>query len=143
MTDRHTRLIRKTAGCGRSGRTALFAVLLALVVAHHSLHAAQAPTEDSLWYYEIGGAQPVSVPANPGVAPVTLGGSAQLRSGYSCGKFDPVAAVTHTLNDIGAGIDNMMNAMTAAASAAIAALPALILQRANPGLYDLFQNAFR
>ena len=34
-----------------------------------------------------------------------------------------------------------MNAMTTAATAAIAALPALILQRANPGLYDLFQNA--
>ena len=99
------------------------------------------PTEDSLWYYEIGGAEPVSVPANPAVVPVTLGGSAQLGLGYSCGKFDPVAAVTNTLNDIGAGVDNMMNAMTAAASAAIAALPALILQRANPGLYDMFQNA--
>lgn len=103
--------------------------------------AAQAPTEDSLWYYEIGGAEPVSVPANPSVVSVTLGGSAQLGLGYSCGKFDPVAAVTNTLNDIGAGVDNMMNAMTAAASSAIAALPALILQRANPGLYDLFQNA--
>lgn len=99
------------------------------------------PTEDSLWYYEIGGAEPVSVPANPSVVSVTLGGSAQLGMGYSCGKFDPVAAVTNTLNDIGAGVDNMLNAMTAAASAAIASLPALILQRANPGLYDMFQNA--
>ncbi len=106
-----------------------------------SVFAAQAPTEDGLWYYEIGGAEPVSVPANPSVVSVTLGGSAQLGLGYSCGKFDPVAAVTNTLNDIGAGVDNMMNAMTAAASSAIAALPALILQRANPGLYDLFQNA--
>jgi|TARA_R110002124_G_scaffold14345_6_gene64069 integrating conjugative element protein (TIGR03755 family) len=103
--------------------------------------AAQAPTEDGLWYYEIGGAEPVSVPANPAVVSVTLGGSAQLGLGYSCGKFDPVAAVTNTLNSIGAGVDNMMNAMTAAATSAIAALPALILQRANPGLYDLFQNA--
>ena len=103
--------------------------------------AAQAPTEDGLWYYEIGGAEPVSVPANPLVVPVTLGGSAQLGLGYSCGKFDPVAAVTNTLNNIGTGVDNMMNAMTAAATSAIAALPALILQRANPGLYDLFQNA--
>ena len=103
--------------------------------------AAQAPTEDGLWYYEIGGAEPVSVPANPAVVSVTLGGSAQLGLGYSCGKFDPVAAVTNTLNNIGAGVDNMMNAMTAAATSAIAALPALILQRANPGLYDLFQNA--
>ena len=102
---------------------------------------AQAPTEESLWYYEIGGAEPVSVPANPTVVPVILGGSAQLELGYSCGRFDPVAAVTHTLNDIGSGVDNMVSAMTAAASAAIAALPALILQRANPGLYDLFQNA--
>lgn len=100
-----------------------------------------APTEDGFWYYEIGGASPVSAPANPSVVSVTLGGSAQLGLGYSCGKFNPVTAVTNTLNEIGAGVDNMMNAMTAAASAALAALPALILQRANPGLYDLFQNA--
>lgn len=118
------------------------ALFFALAVSFNQAgHAAQAPTEDGLWYYEIGGAEPVSVPANPAVVPVTLGGSAQLGLGYSCGKFDPVAAVTNTLNDIGTGVDNMMNAMTTAATSAIAALPALILQRANPGLYDLFQNA--
>jgi integrating conjugative element protein (TIGR03755 family) len=121
----------------------VFHVLLlsSVLFVSHSVNAAQGPTEDGLWYYEIGGAEPVSVPANPSVVSVTLGGSAQLGLGYSCGKFDPVAAVTNTLNDIGAGVDNMMNAMTAAATSAIAALPALILQRANPGLYDLFQNA--
>jgi len=116
-------------------------LLISALSISHAVHAAKAPTEDSLWYYEIGGAEPVSVPANPSVVSVTLGGSAQLGLGYSCGKFDPVAAVTNTLNNIGAGVDNMMNAMTAAATSAIAALPALILQRANPGLYDLFQNA--
>ena len=79
---------------------------------------AQGPTEDSFWYYEIGGAEPVSAPANPAVVSVTLGGSAQLGLGYSCAKFDPVAAVTHTLNDIAAGVDDMMNAMTAAATSA-------------------------
>jgi integrating conjugative element protein (TIGR03755 family) len=116
-------------------------IVTAIIFGFSNTYAAQAPTEDGLWYYEIGGAEPVSVPANPLVVPVTLGGSAQLGLGYSCGKFDPVAAVTNTLNNIGAGVDNMMNAMTAAATSAIAALPALILQRANPGLYDLFQNA--
>ncbi len=116
--------------------------LLIGLLGFNNVHAlTKGPTEDSLWYYEIGGAEPVSVPANPSVVSVTLGGSAQLGMGYSCGKFDPVAAVTNTLNNIGAGVDNMMNAMTAAASAAIASLPALILQRANPGLYDMFQNA--
>ena len=118
------------------------ALLVVVLILWNSAYAAtKAPTEDSLWYYEIGGAEPVSAPANPSVVSVTLGGSAQLGLGYSCGKFDPVAAVTNTLNDIGSGVDNMLNAMTAAASAAIASLPALILQRANPGLYDMFQNA--
>ncbi len=116
--------------------------LLIGVLGLNQAHAVtKGPTEDGLWYYEIGGAEPVSVPANPSVVSMTLGGSAQLGLGYSCSKFDPVAAVTNTLNDIGAGVDNMMSAMTAAASSAVAALPALILQRANPGLYDLFQNA--
>lgn len=120
----------------------IYCLLIALSIAIGPVsYAAQPPTEDGLWYYEIGGAEPVSVPANPAVVSTTLGGSAQLGLGYSCGKFDPVAAVTNTLNDIGSGVDNMMNAMTAAATSAIASLPALILQRANPGLYDLFQNA--
>ncbi len=119
----------------------MLAGLLALGVVHPPVHAAQAPTEDSLWYYEIGGAEPVSAPANPSVVSVTLGGAGSLTWGHSCGKFDPTIAVTHTLNQIAAGAEQMMNAMTQAATAAIAALPALILQRANPGLYDLFQNA--
>ena len=119
----------------------LVGVMVLVLHGGSALAATKGPTEDGLWYYEIGGAEPVSPPANPLVVPVTLGGSAQLGMGYSCGKFDPVAAVTNSLNNIGSGVDNMMNAMTAAASAAIAALPALILQRANPGLYDLFQNA--
>ncbi len=116
-------------------------VILGLIAMSDTSAVTKGPTEDSLWYYEIGGAAPVSAPANPSVVSVTLGGSAQLGLGYSCGKFDPVAAVSNTLNNIGSGVDSMLKAMTTAASSAIASLPALILQRANPGLYDLFQNA--
>ena len=103
--------------------------------------APPAPPEDSLWYYEIGGAKPVSAPANPRVQSATIGGSAQLGLGYSCLKFDPVTAVSDTLNQVKDGTENMLNAMTQAATGAIASLPAMILQRASPGLYDLFQNA--
>ena len=132
MTKRPTRSrILSTAGIGLS--------IISLLASR--AFAAPGPTEDGLWYYEIGGAQPVSAPANPSVVSLRLGGSAKLGLGYSCGKFDPVRAVSHTLNDIGSGVEAMTNAMTSAATAALAALPALILQRANPGLYDLFQNA--
>lgn len=124
-------------------RTRPAACLLAvcLTMVSGTGHATEAPTEDGTWYYRIGGAEPVSAPANPNIVTSTLGGSADLRLGSSCGKFDPVVAVRHTLNDIAGGVDSMMAAMTAAATSAIASLPALILQRANPGLYDLFQNA--
>jgi len=119
----------------------LLVLTLSLLACSNTLAAVQGPTGDGLWYYEIGGAEPVSRPPNPSVTSVTLGGSIELGLGYSCGKFDPVAAVTNTLNQIKSGASSMMNAMITAASSAIAALPALILQRANPGLYDLFQNA--
>ena len=117
------------------------AALVGVPAFAQTTNVTDAPTEDGLWYYEIGGADPISLPARPRTETVTLGGSAELRLGYSCGAFDPVAAVSNSLNDIGSGADDMMDAMTAAATSAIAALPALILQRANPGLYDLFQNA--
>ena len=129
------------AGSANVRRQLCVALLLGFLGMDATYAVTKGPTEDGLWYYEIGGATPVSAPANPSVVSITLGGSAQLGLGYSCGKFDPVAAVTNTLNNVGAGVDSMLSAMTTAASAAIASLPALILQRANPGLYDLFQNA--
>lgn len=73
-----------------------------------SVTAPPAPPEDSLWYYEIGGAKPVSAPANPRVQSTTIGGSAQLGLGYSCLKFDPVTAVTDTLNQVKDGTENML-----------------------------------
>ena len=48
-------------------------LLLLLLLQTPPVEAAQGPTEDSFWYYEIGGAQPVSPPPNPLVTSVTLG----------------------------------------------------------------------
>lgn len=119
----------------------VIALLSFFGVTNTSANAPSSPPEDGLWYYEIGGAKPVSAPANPSVTSVSVGGNARLGLGYSCMKLDPVTAVENTLNDVKDGVENMLNAMTQAATGAIASLPAIILQRANPGLYDLFQNA--
>jgi len=116
-------------------------LLIAVLLCSQSWAVIQAPIGDSIWYYEIGGAQPLTSAPNPLVSTVTIGGAASLGVNFSCGKFDPVLGVTNTLNNIKTGADQMMNQMITAATSAIASLPALILQRANPGLYDLFQNA--
>jgi integrating conjugative element protein (TIGR03755 family) len=130
MTDRLRRLLRTVA--------------LGLALAGLPLAApAQLPSSPDLsWlYYEIGGGRGFWPPPNPNQTSVTIGAGAQLGLGYSCATFDPVMSVTNQLNQLRDGIDAMSNQMVAAANAAIAALPAYILQRANPGLYDLFQNA--
>ncbi|MCG5526409.1 integrating conjugative element protein [Ectothiorhodospira haloalkaliphila] len=105
--------------------------------------AAQPPSSpDSSWlYYEIGGGQAFTRAPNPVTTTLTLGAGADMSLGYSCGTFDPVASVSHQMNQLRDGVDQISNQMAQAANAAIAALPAYILQRANPGLYDLFQNA--
>ncbi|MEA2093690.1 MAG: hypothetical protein U9P11_03895 [Pseudomonadota bacterium] len=62
-------------------------LLIGLLIGNNVYALTAGPTEDGLWYYEIGGAQPVSVPANPGVAPVTLGGSAKRGPGTAAGSL--------------------------------------------------------
>lgn len=104
-------------------------------------HAEQPITGSGEWYYEIGGAEPISPSPNPAFESIVIDGSIGLSIGGACGDLDPVLSVSNILDDIKDGIDQFEDAMVLAANSAIAALPAIILQRANPGLYDHFQNA--
>ncbi|WP_434113027.1 integrating conjugative element protein [Methylocaldum sp. GT1TLB] len=116
-------------------------LFVALSLTAQSSAVPLSPARSSRWYYEIGGAEAITVAANPYAHSITLGGSLDLRRAFSCGNFDPVLGVSNILNNVSQGIENMIGSMVNAATNAIASLPALILQRANPGLYDLFQNA--
>jgi len=57
-----------------------------------------------------------------------------------CGEFDPKITVSNQLNGITEGFSNMMDNIIQAATGAVASLPALAIQRANPGLYDMLQQ---
>ena len=103
--------------------------------------AQSGPPSNGLWYYQLGGAQPVRAAPNPDVTSISLTGSGDLSLGYSCGKIDPVASIAHSLNQVKDGVDNAVRAMVTAATGALASLPALILQRANPSLYEMMQNS--
>lgn len=98
------------------------------------------PSEDGIWYYEVGGAEPISNAPNPTVTTTRLAFGAEASAGYSCGSFDPLLSIENTLNEVAQGMEDMVDQMVQAATNAIASLPAMVLQRSNPGLYDLFQN---
>lgn len=117
-------------------------VLAALCLAWSPITSAltPGPTEDSIFYYEIGGASPVTVAPNPAVvtAPLSLALSGGLN--YSCGKFDPTLGLANALNPSKLA-STLQTTVTGAIQGAAGALPMYILKRANPDLYDLLQNA--
>ena len=102
--------------------------------------AQPAPKDDGLFYYTIGGGAPILPPASTDTETVTIGASVAWGSNLTCGAFDPFVTVSNQLNGVTEGFQRMMSDVLEAATAAVASLPGLILQRANPGLYDLMQN---
>ena len=95
------------------------------------------PTEKQAWYYQIGGAEPVSIALNPGGAHQVLDAHASLTASYSCGNFDITSTVTDAFSN---AASSLQNTVMGAAQGAIAALPLYVFQRALPGLYELFQS---
>ena len=97
-------------------------------------------TANQNWYYQIGGGSLITAPANPNGTAISLGASAAWGGNFSCGNFSLAGTVSSFMNDIRNSADQALNQMVAAATGFIGSLPALIIQRSDPGLYDLFQN---
>lgn len=114
-------------------------VVVLLAVSLQAL-AVEAPEDDSLFYYQIGGGRDVALPPGLNITTIDLSLNAH-ASALNCSGFDPLVAIESSLDNLKDGVDDAINAIELAASAAIANLPGYILQKANPGLYDLFQNA--
>ncbi len=91
-------------------------------------------------FYTLGGGSVISQPATRRSL-TQLGG---LELGWSsdlmCGNFDLKTTVGNQLNGITAGFKNLMSEVIQGATGAVASLPAMIIQRANPGLYDMLTN---
>lgn len=90
-------------------------------------------------YYRIGGGAVVTPPAsrrNTQLINVGVGWNADLM----CGNFDIDTTVKNQLNGVTSGFQDLMGEVIENATSAVASLPAMIIQRANPQLYDLLTN---
>ncbi|TDF42464.1 integrating conjugative element protein [Alteromonadaceae bacterium M269] len=114
-------------------------MVLLVSMAAHSAAVIESPKEDGLFYYKIGGARHITIPPSLTIETLNLSLNAK-ASALNCGAFDPALSIKHSLDNIKNGADNALNALQNAAGAAISNLPGYLLQKANPGLYDLFQN---
>lgn len=94
------------------------------------------PRSQSQLYYRIGGSAPASRSLNPSALAVKMGFGLKLNANYTCGKFDVGLSWANLMN----GFSNLGTQITGAVKAGISALPLYLLQRAQPGLYELFQT---
>lgn len=107
-----------------------------MVVMDSALAQAARPRQQQNLYYRLGGGDPAASANNPTSISTKLGISGNIRLNYTCGKFD-VGASWQTLMN---GFSQLGTQITNAVQSGISALPMYVLQRAQPGLYQLFQT---
>lgn len=98
----------------------------------------QGSVNDDL-YYAIGGGTVVSrPPSNHRLQKIGMG--IDWNADLMCGNFDLNTTVKNQLNGVTSGFKDMMSDVISSATGAVASLPAMVIQRANPGLYELLTN---
>ncbi|MDN8600319.1 integrating conjugative element protein [Citrobacter sp. S2-9] len=90
-------------------------------------------------YYQIGGGS-VITPALTRRDTQLINVRAGWNADLVCGNFDINTTVRNQLNGVTDGFQQMMGEVIQSATSAVASLPAMVIQRANPQLYDLLTN---
>ncbi|WP_338806985.1 integrating conjugative element protein [Pseudomonas chlororaphis] len=88
--------------------------------------------------YSIGGGNAVSMSGAAGMRSIGVG--AGWNSNLICGDMSISTTIQNQLNGLTNGFQNIMSSVIQSATSAVASLPALLIQRADPGLYNLLTN---
>jgi len=117
-------------------RAAVLAVAVVVTPMANAAVTMPSSGKGSTLYYHLGGSDAAALAPNPAGLRLHLGLGGGGRFNYSCGKFDVQTSMQQTID----GLKNLDDVVMNAIKAAIAALPMYILQRAQPGLYELVQT---
>ena len=93
---------------------------------------------DKVFYQIGGGAGYMSPPSRGTTKAVELG--IGWKANLMCGNFDIKTTIKNDLNGLKDGFKDLLGNVIDSAKGAVASMPAMILQRANPQLYDLITN---
>lgn len=88
--------------------------------------------------YSIGGGNAVSMGRAGNMQSIGVG--VGWNSNLMCGNMDLSTTLHNQLNGLTGGFQSIMGSVIQNATGAVASLPALIIQRADPGLYNLLTN---
>ncbi|MDR6609050.1 integrating conjugative element protein [Pseudomonas synxantha] len=89
-------------------------------------------------FYSIGGGSAVTMGSAASMDSISVG--AGWDTNLMCGNMDLNTTLQNQLNGATKGFKSIMSNVIQNATGAVASLPALIIQRADPGLYNLLSN---
>jgi integrating conjugative element protein (TIGR03755 family) len=124
-------LLAASAACACTGVGAQTSVN-----AHDVRHQGSVIGDDVL--YSIGGGRAVSISGAANMQSIGVG--VGWNSNLICGDMSITKTLHNQLNGITNGFQAIMSSVIQNATSAVASLPALIIQRADPGLYNLLTN---
>ncbi|WP_416380165.1 MULTISPECIES: integrating conjugative element protein [unclassified Gilliamella] len=93
---------------------------------------------DDYVFYNIGGGRAVSMSKHNNMQSIKIG--AGWNSNLICGDMNLETTLQNQLNGVTNGFQQIMGNVINNATSAVASLPAMILQRADPALYNLLTN---
>ena len=92
-------------------------------------------------YYQIGGgAGYMAPPTRSNNLGICMNFGIGWKANLTCGNFDIKTTVKNQLNGLTEGFKDLYSNVIESATGAVASLPAMIIQRANPQLYDTLTN---
>lgn len=91
-------------------------------------------------FYQIGGGTGYMTPPTRAKSLKAVEFGIGWKANLTCGNFDIKTTVKNQLNGITEGFKDLMGNVIDSAKGAVASLPAMIIQRANPQLYDILTN---
>ncbi|MDR6958417.1 integrating conjugative element protein (TIGR03755 family) [Pseudomonas brassicacearum] len=124
--------------------TLLFCGLLAVTTHAHGTEedyrlGIQGEVLDDRVMYTIGGGSAAGSPSSL-YRPNGLGVGGSWQANMMCGNMSLTNTLQNQLNGVTEGFQQIMGSIVQNATQAVMSLPALIIQRANPGLYELLSN---
>ena len=124
-------------------------LLVALLTVVSSAHSADSPSTKTTYQshgsvlgddvlYSIGGGSAVSM--SGAVDMRSIGVGIGWNSNLTCGNMNLSTTLQNQLNGVTNGFQSIMSSVIQNATSAVASLPAMIIQRADPALYNLLNN---
>lgn len=95
----------------------------------------------SNYYYQLGGGSDMVIPPVQTNTQITIGGDINTNLGYNCGAFNPSVSISNSINNLDDSIEGLTQSVIGSAMTAIGSLPMYALEKADPELYNLIQNA--